>query len=148
MRGCARPAAAELPASEREGKQVLRYSVRPGKRALEFGVCLVAIALAVAPAKAAPIATEASGAFGLCLEARADQWVATTSERLVMEDPAVRKLSDAAVAAWAASTLDRCKKEAGPSDAATEERFVKHMAHWRDHIDKAAQLIKQRGNAD
>ena len=124
----------------------LRNSILRGRRALAFGTCLAAIA--IASASAAPIATESSGAFGLCLEARADRWISNTGQRLVLEDPDVSQLSDATVAAWAAGALDTCKKEAGPGDTATEERFVKHMAHWRDHIDKAAQLIRQRGAAD
>lgn len=126
----------------------MRNSVPRGKRALAFGVCLAAVTFAAMPVAAAPIATENSGAFGLCLEARAEQWIASTSQRLVMEDPVVATLNDASVAAWAAGTLDTCKKEAGPGDTATEERFVKHLAHWRDHIDKAAQLIRQRGGSD
>jgi hypothetical protein len=142
------PAAAELPASDLRDKYVMHRGVRRRKRALEFGLCLAAAIVAALPAAGAPIATESSGAFGLCLEARADQWIAATSERLVMEDPAASRLNDAAVAAWAVASIETCRKAAGAGDAATEERFVKHMAHWREHIDQAAQLIKQRGNAD
>jgi len=97
---------------------------------------------------AAPIATENSGAFGLCLQAQADGWTKATAERLANDDPSVSAISDAAVAAWSARAIDTCKRESGGSEAASEDHFVKHMARWRENIDSTAQQIRLRGGAD
>jgi hypothetical protein len=116
-------------------------------RAAAFAVLLAGIAGA-GPLFAAPIATESSGAFGVCLQARADGWTKAAAERLANDDPTVSAISDAAVATWAARAIDTCKRESGRSDAASEDHFVKFMARWRESIDSAAQQIRLRGGAD
>ena len=107
-----------------------------------------AVLAGTGPLSAAPIATESSGAFGLCLQAQADGWTKVTAERLANDDPTVSAIDNAAVAAWTARAIDTCKRESGRSDAASEGHFVRHMARWRENIDSSAQQIRLRGGAD
>ena len=70
-------------------------------------------------------------------------------ELVVNEDPAASEINDAAVAAWTAETLKGCASKAGATaDPASEQQFVKHMAYWREHIFKAADEIRRRGQPD
>ena len=126
---------------------MLRGVSRRAKRAAPVVVLLAGIGGA-ASLSAAPIATESSGAFGLCLQSHADDWTRAAAERLASDDPTVSSMDNAAVAAWTARAIDACKRESGRSDAASEGHFVKHMARWREHIDAAAQQIRHRGGAD
>lgn len=126
---------------------MLRGVFQRAWRAAMFVALLAGIAGA-GPVSAAPIATESSGALGLCLQARADDWTRTAAERLANDDPTVSAMDNAAVAAWTARAIDTCKRESGRSDAASEDHFVKHMARWREHIDASAQQIRHRGGAD
>jgi hypothetical protein len=77
-----------------------------------------------------------------------DQWINSQAERLANEDPAAGDLDDSDVAVWAAGAIETCEGQAGRGNASSEIRFVKHMAHWREHIDAAAQDIRKRGSTD
>jgi hypothetical protein len=77
-----------------------------------------------------------------------EQWINAQAERLANEDPAAGDLDDPDVALWAASAIATCEGQAGRGNANSEVRFVRHMAHWREHIDAVAQDIRQRGRAD
>src|SRR5262245_44033430 len=92
-------------------------------------------------AQAAGIKWEKQGTFQTCLDAQAKAWRDARVELVVNEDPAAGEIDDTAVATWAAETLKGCATKAGGSDAASEQQFMKHMAHWRDHIFKAADEI-------
>jgi hypothetical protein len=100
------------------------------------------------PALAAGIAWEKQGAFQTCLDAQAKSWLDAKVELVVNEDPAVSAMDDASVAGWAADALKGCATKAGRTDAAAEQQFMRYMAHWRDHIFKAADEIRRRGRPD
>ena len=105
--------------------------------------------LAIASAgQAATLDWERGGPFEKCLQARMDQWIGTQAERVANDDPAAGELDDTDVALWAASAIEGCEAQAGRGDRASEMRFARHMAHWREHIDAVAQGIRQRGRAD
>jgi hypothetical protein len=77
-----------------------------------------------------------------------EQWINAQAERLANEDPAAGDLDDPDVALWAAGAIATCEGQVGRGNANSEVRFVRHMAHWREHIDAVAQDIRQRGRAD
>ena len=100
-------------------------------------------------AQAAGIAWEKQGAFQTCLDAQAKSWLDAKVELVVNDDPAAGQMDDASVATWAADALKGCAtKAAGSADAASEQQFVRYMAHWRDHIFAAADEIRRRGRPD
>jgi hypothetical protein len=107
----------------------------------------IAVASTGGLAQAAGIGWETVGAFQLCLDAKAKSWIASRVELVVNEDPRAGNIDDAAVAMWATEALKDCAK-AGGADAASEQRFMKYMAHWRDHIYKAADDIRRRSRPD
>jgi hypothetical protein len=97
---------------------------------------------------AAPITWDKKGAFEACLEGSFEKWLFSQAELEVNEDPAAAKLDDAAVAAWTAETIGHCRSLAKGGDAASEARFARHMAHWRQHIYDLAVDIRKKGGAD
>jgi len=97
---------------------------------------------------AAGIGWETTGAFQSCLEGRAKSWIDARVELVVNNDPAAGDVNDAAVASWTLRALDACKAQTGRSDPASEQRFVRYMAHWREHIDTAAEAIRRRLRPD
>jgi hypothetical protein len=101
-----------------------------------------------AAAQAAGIGWEKQGAFQTCLDGATKTWLDAKVELVVNEDPAVSEMTDASVAAWAADALKNCAAKAGGGDAASEQQFMRYMAHWRDHIFKAADEIRRRGRPD
>jgi hypothetical protein len=88
------------------------------------------------------------GAFQLCLDAEAKGWLDTRVALVVNDDPAAGKIDDVSVAQWATQTLKTCAVKAGGADAATEELFMRYMAHWREHIDRAAQVLRRQDRPD
>jgi hypothetical protein len=99
-------------------------------------------------AQTAGIGWEKQGAFQTCLDAEAKTWLQAKVELVVNEDPAAGKIDDTSVATWAAEALKDCATKAGGADAASEQQFMRYMAHWRDHIFKAADEIRRRGRPD
>jgi hypothetical protein len=89
-----------------------------------------------------------NGPFQTCLDARAKQWIDARVELVVNEDPAAGNIDDAAVAAWTAQAIEACAATAGRGDQASEQLFVRYMAHWREHIDAAATEVRRRSRAD
>jgi hypothetical protein len=69
-------------------------------------------------------------------------------ELVVNDDPAAGEMDDASVASWAADALKSCATKAGGGDGASEQLFMRYMAHWREHIFKAADEIRRRGRPD
>lgn len=98
-------------------------------------------------AGAATITWSKHGAFEACLETAFEKWVRGQAELMVNEDPAAARLDDAAVAIWTVETAEGCGKQTG-GDAASEDRFKKHMAHWRQHIYDLATSIREKGRSD
>jgi hypothetical protein len=88
---------------------------------------------------AARIDWETSGAFQTCLEGRAQRWIDAKVELVVSDNPAAGDVDDAAVASWTLQALDACKTQTGRSDPASEQQFVRYMAHWREHSDAEIQ---------
>ena len=115
------------------------------RAAVAAGVCMI---LAAAGADAAPIAWTKRGAFEACVEAKLEQWLRVRAEREVNEDPAARQLDDAAVVAWTVDALTACRAQAPRTEGDSEERFVGHMAHWRQHIFDLATAIRKSGQSD
>ena len=108
--------------------------------------CIILLAAAF-QAHAAPIWVSASP-FQACLEGQFDKWVQARAELVLNEDPQAGAIDDRAVAEWAAGILQSCSAQAGGGDAATEARFTKHMARWREHIYDLVQRIRQRAGPD
>jgi hypothetical protein len=52
------------------------------------------------------------------------------------------------VALWAVTALQGCEQQAGHGNQTSENRFSRHMAHWREHIYSIAQTVRQRVGAD
>jgi hypothetical protein len=52
------------------------------------------------------------------------------------------------VAQWATEALKTCAAKAGGSDAASEQQFMRHMAHWREHIYRAADALRRQDRPD
>ena len=103
---------------------------------------------ASAPAQAAGIGWEKrGGAFQACLDGKAQGWIGAKVELVVNEDPEMGAIDDAAVAQWATQALKECAEKAA-GDAASEQQFMKYMAHWRDHIYAAANEIRSRARPD
>lgn len=100
-------------------------------------------------AQASGIGWEKRGAFETCLDAEAKAWLQARVELVVNEDPAAGQVDDAGVATWAAGALKSCAgKAGGAADAGSEQVFMRYMAHWRDHIFKAADEIRRRNRPD
>lgn len=100
------------------------------------------------PAQAAGIAWEKQGTFQTCLDAQTKGWLDAKVELVVNDDPRASEMDDASVAGWATDALKGCATKAGGADAAAEQQFMRYMAHWRDHIFKAADEIRRRGRPD
>ena len=104
---------------------------------------------AATAANASGIRWEKQGAFQACLDAEAKRWLDARVELVVNDDPAAGDVNDAKVAEWATTALKGCGGKAGATaDAASEQQFIKYMAHWREHIFNAAAEIRQRGRPD
>jgi hypothetical protein len=112
------------------------------------GVLLWVAAAGPAPASAAGIGWEKQGAFQACLDAKAKSWLDAKVELVVNDDPDMGAIDDPAVAEWATQALKECAAKAPGPDAASEQQFMRYMAHWRDHIYKAAEEIRRRGRPD
>src|SRR5262245_22772404 len=87
-------------------------------------------------------------AFEDCLDAAFGRWAQAQAELQVNEDPAARKLDDAAVAAFTRATLDDCRRRAGPGNVTTEDIFFRHMSRWRQHVFDLADSIRRGGQSD
>ena len=98
--------------------------------------------------RAAEIHFPSSGALESCLETSVGKWVQAQAELQVNEDPAANKMSDVDVAAWTNAALDRCRKQVGAGNKASEEIFTRYMSRWRDHVFDLASSIRRRGQSD
>jgi hypothetical protein len=127
---------------------IMAVKPRPRGRGWAAIGVLLAWAAGLAGASAAPITWDKRGAFEACLESSLDKWLTTQAQLQVNEDPAAAKLDDAAVATWTVETMDRCRSVGQAADAASEERFAKHMAQWRQHIYDLAGDIRRKGLSD
>ncbi len=114
------------------------------------GAFLTCAALFVAMAVSASAASisERAGPFQACLDGRFEKWVDARAALVVNEDPKAGDIDDAAVAKWAVAVLEACRAQAGGGDQALEERFTKHVAHWRQHIYDRVQSIRERTRPD
>jgi hypothetical protein len=99
-------------------------------------------------ALASGIGWEKQGAFQACLDAEAKTWLQVKVELVVNEDPAASEINDSSVANWATGALKACATKAGGADAASERQFIRYMAHWRDHIFKAADELRRKVRPD
>jgi hypothetical protein len=99
-------------------------------------------------AHAAEIRFPSSGALESCLETSVGKWVQAQAELQVNEDPAANKTDDVSVAAWTNTALDRCRKQVGAGNKASEEVFTRYMSRWRDHVFDLASSIRRRGQSD
>jgi hypothetical protein len=113
-------------------------------------LCAIAILLAAAAqgADAAGITWARKGDYEACLETNLDKWLAQRAELEVNEVATAARLDDAAVASWTLETMAQCRTRAGVTEVASEDRFTKHMAQWRQHIYDVAADIRKRGDTD
>ena len=123
------------------------------RRAYRWAALTAAVLLCTAVARAtfaqaAGIGWETRGALQVCLDAEAKGWIDARAALVANDDPAAGDIDDAAVAAWAAQALKGCAAKAGGADAASEQRFVKYMAHWREHIYRVAEALRARARPD
>ncbi len=116
--------------------------------ALTAGVLLCTAIASATFTHAAGIGWETRGALQACLDTEAQGWIDTRAALVVNDDPAAGDIDDAAVAAWATHALKGCAAKAGGADAASEQRFMKYMAHWREHIYRAADEVRTRARPD
>jgi hypothetical protein len=113
------------------------------------GVLLCSAVASATVAHAAGIGWEARGALQACLDTEVQGWINTRAALVANDDPAAGDIDDAAVAAWAMQALKGCAgKVGGAADAASEQRFMKYMAHWREHIYSAADEFRTRARPD
>jgi hypothetical protein len=99
-------------------------------------------------ARATTIVWEWRGQFENCLEDHVNSWVNAKAELLVNEDPAAGDVDDLDVAVWAVTALQDCEQQTGYSNQASEHRFSRHMARWREHINSLAQAVRERVRMD
>jgi len=111
-------------------------------------IALLAVTGQVSSAGAASITWAKKGEFETCLESSLDKWLAARAELEVNEDPAAAQLDNAAVATWTLETLAQCRARGGTAEAASEDRFAKYMAQWRQHIYDLAADIRKKNNSD
>jgi hypothetical protein len=116
--------------------------------AASAGVLLWAAVAGAVPAQAAGIGWEKPGAFQTCLDGKAKAWIDAKVELVVNDDPDMGAIDDAGVAQWATRALKECAAKASGGDPASELQFMKYMAHWRDHIYKAADEMRRRNRPD
>lgn len=114
------------------------------------GVLLTTAVLLSAIAGSANAASiwERAGPFQACLEGRFEKWVNARAEFVVNEDASAGDIDDADVAQWTVAALDACRAQAGSGDQDSEARFTKHLAHWREHIYRLVQSIRERTRPD
>jgi hypothetical protein len=116
--------------------------------AASAGVLLWAAVAGTVSAQAAGIGWEKPGAFQACLDGKAKAWIDAKVELVVNDDPDMGAIDDTAVAEWATHALKECAAKARGGDPASELQFMKYMAHWRDHIYKAADEMRRRNRPD
>lgn len=117
-----------------------------GLRAI--AIVLLAATAQISGANAAAITWGKKGGFEACLESSLEKWLAERAALEVNEDPAAAQLDDTAVAAWTLQTIAQCRARAGTAEVDSEDRFTKHMAHWRQHIYDLAADIRKKGQSD
>jgi hypothetical protein len=117
-----------------------------------FSVAVVAVVATIAgaalAAQAAGIAWDTPGLAERCLEDEAQSWVNAKAAQVVNEDPSAGDVDDIDVALWAVVALQGCEQRAGHVNQASERRFSRHMAHWREHIFNVAEAVRSRTGAD
>lgn len=110
---------------------------------------LVAVAASAALAQArAKIAWQSPGAYEACLEMESDNWLMARAEDLVSGDESVKSLDDTTVAMVSISVMKTCAPKGSPGHAGNEDVFVKHMAHWRQHLYEMAKVVRSKGGFD
>ena len=136
-----------MPVRRRKlGGEWMSRSARGWALTSSIGVLLLAAFAGVDPVGAAGIAWEKQGAFQACLDAKAKVWIDAKVALVVNDDPDMGAITDQGVAEWAAEALKNCAAKG--ADAGSERQFMKYMAHWRDHIFKAADEIRSRARPD
>ena len=108
-------------------------------------VMFAGAALLTATPNAAPAAqvAQTASAFQVCLDGQYEKWLKARVNLVLNEHPAAGDIDDASVAKWTLEAVNACRSQAAGGDAQTEERFVKRMAQWREHIYNAAQRMRE-----
>jgi hypothetical protein len=104
-------------------------------------------AASVAGGVSADIGFARNGPFEACLDGAYDTWLKAQAELVVNEDRRAKSLNDAAVADWAAATLDACRKK-GAAQPGSDGYFARYMAQWREHVFDLAASIRRIGQSD
>jgi hypothetical protein len=120
--------------------------VFPQRGGLAFA-CAFLVGLG-ALAQAAEITWDRKSPFQGCLAAGLNKWLEIQVDTLTNEDPASWRTDDRAVATWTVDALAACKAKAGDGDEATEGRFTKYMAQWRQHVYELVENVRQQGKPD
>jgi hypothetical protein len=119
-----------------------------GVAAVLAGACLWVALAGAGAAHAAGIAWEKRGAVESCLDGQAQKWIEAKVGQIVNDDPAVSNINDATVAEWAALALSQCATTFGDVNPASERQFTQYIAHWREHLYKAADDVRKRVQPD
>jgi hypothetical protein len=121
----------------------------PLRRGSWLFACAILLGLAAGgPAGAAEITWDRINPFQRCLAAGLDKWLEAQVDLLTNEDPASWRTDDMAVFTWTQNAVAACKAKAGGGDEATETRFRKHMARWREHVYELVEVVRQKGKPD
>jgi hypothetical protein len=112
--------------------------------AMPAGMLLCVAVAGSGALRAAGIEWSTYGAFEACLDAQAKTWIGARAALALNDDAAAGDIDDPAVAAWTAQTLSTCQAKAGSGSGASEQLFVRYMAHWREHIDTVVREARRR----
>ena len=128
---------------------MMRRKPGHGRRVLLMSTIVVLVGMAgTQVAQASNISWERRGNFEACLDDRLQAWINAKAALVINEDPAAGDLDDMDVALWAVEALQGCEAQTGHGNQTSENRFARHMAHWREHINGLAQIVRQRVRAD
>ncbi len=109
---------------------------------------VLAIAFGVAPVRAAGFEWQSRGAYEICLEGEADEWLTNKAELLVANDAGVKALNDGDVAAFSIAAMRACSGKGAPASETSDGAFAKYMAHWRQHLYELAKVVRAKGGLD
>lgn len=123
------------------------------QRHAAFGAAslLFVLALAILPGGAlseGKIAWQSPGPYEACLQQESDNWLLARAEDLVSGDESVKSLDDTTVAMVSISVMKTCAPKGTPGNPANDDIFVKHMAHWRQHLYELAKVVRSKGGFD
>ena len=105
------------------------------------------IALAQGALAYAPVGWDQKGPFETCLQEAMEDWIRARAEQLANEDFST-PLNDSVAARWGVQIISQCKASVGSAHPNSEERFMRYLTRWHQHVFDAAMEIKRKGQSD